>query len=90
MAKRGLAIILVLMFAMVLVGQVWAEEAEKININTATAKELVKLKRVGPKYAEKIIEYREQNPFEAPEDIMKVSGIGQKTFEVNKDVIVVE
>jgi len=49
------------------------------------------LKRIGPKYATRIIEFRETNgPFKVPEDIMKVKGIGQKTREENKDRIVVE
>lgn len=99
MVKRSFIVGVAVMFALVLAAQGWAEEAdeaakteevEKININTATAKELAKLKRIGPKYAERIIEYREQTPFEKPEDIMKVRGVGKKTFEANKDVIVVE
>ena len=70
---------------------VWAADVEKININTANAEELMKLERIGPKYAARIIEFREKNgPFKAPEDIMKVKGIGQKTWEENKDQIVVE
>lgn len=60
-----------------------------ININTADAEELVKLKGVGEKTAEKIIEYREQCPFESIEDIMNVSGIGEKKFEDIKDMICV-
>jgi len=68
-----------------------AQEIEKININTATVEELARLEKVGPKIAAKIIEYREGNgPFEKPEDIMKVKGIGEKIFEMNKDRIVVE
>ena len=64
---------------------------EKVNINTASAEELAQLKRIGPKYAARIIEFRETNgPFKLSEDIMKVKGIGQKTWEVNKDRIVVE
>lgn len=60
-----------------------------VNINTASAEELVKLKGVGEKTAEKIIEYREQTPFETVEDIMNVSGIGEKKFEDIKDMICV-
>jgi competence protein ComEA len=68
-----------------------ADEEGKININTAPADELEKLKQVGPNYAVRIIEYREKNgPFEKPEDIMNVKGIGPKTFELNKEQIVVE
>lgn len=62
----------------------------KININTATKKELVTLKNVGDKIADRIIEYRKAHPFEKPEDIMKVKGIGQKVFDANKDLIVVK
>ena len=66
------------------------EQAEGlININTADAAELMKLKGVGEKTAEKIIEYRAQSPFEKPEDIMNVKGIGEKKFEDIKDHICV-
>ncbi len=89
--KKLFTLFLTIAIVMVLAGPVWAEETEKININTATVEELVKLERVGPKYAARIIEYRETNgPFKTPEDIMKVKGIGPKTFEVNKDRITVE
>ncbi len=67
-----------------------AADGEKININTASQQELMKLKHVGEKLAEKIIEYRKDNPFQAPEDIMKVQGIGEKIFNTNKDIIVVK
>ncbi len=63
----------------------------KININTALEEELVKLKRVGPVIAGRIVEYRETHgPFQRPEDIRKVKGIGQKTWEDNRNVIAVK
>ena len=65
------------------------QTAGLININTADAAELMKLKGVGEKTAEKIIEYRAQTPFEKPEDIMNVKGIGEKKFEDIKDHICV-
>jgi comEA protein len=59
-----------------------------ININTAGADELVKLPRVGPKIAQRIIDYREKHgKFKKLEDLMKVSGIGEKTFKGFEDMI---
>ena len=52
-----------------------------ININTATAAELQTLNGVGPSTAEKIIADREASgPFNTIEDLMRVSGIGEKKF----------
>ena len=63
---------------------------QQVNINEADADTLATLKGIGKDRALKIIEYREQNgPFEKPEDIMKVKGIGQKIFEQNKDFITI-
>jgi competence protein ComEA len=90
-AKQWIAVVAALMTLIVFSGTALAEAGDKININTATADELVQLDRVGPKYAARIVEFRDQNgPFRAPEDIMLVAGIGPKTFEANKDRIVVE
>lgn len=63
---------------------------EKININTAGLTELQKIKGVGPKIAQKIIDYREENgSFKSIEEIVKVSGIGSDKFENMKDQITV-
>lgn len=60
----------------------------KVNINTADSQQLQTLTGVGPATADKIISYRESNGrFTAIEDIMKVSGIGDKTYEKLKDSI---
>ena len=89
--RRRFILQIVVLIALCMAGQALAEETVKININTASADELQNLKQVGPNYAVRIIEYREKNgPFEKPEDIMKVKGIGPKTFELNKEQIVVE
>ena len=64
--------------------------SKKININTGTKKELITFKHVGDKIADRIIEYRKIHPFEKPEDIMKVKGIGQKVFDANKQMIIVK
>ncbi len=66
-----------------------ADVGNKININTCTKEELLSLPGIGEVLAEKIIEYREKTPFKKLEDLMNVSGIGEKKFESIKDMIVV-
>ena len=62
-----------------------------ININTATAYELTALPDIGAKMAERIVEFRTQNgEFEVKEDLMRVSGIGDKTFEKIKDKVILK
>lgn len=61
-----------------------------VNINTAGADELATLPGVGPATARAIIEDRAANgPFAAPEDLMRVSGIGEKRFERMRAQVVV-
>jgi competence protein ComEA len=68
-----------------------ADDNSKININTASAEELVQLKCIGPKKAAVIVKFRESNgPFRIPEDLIKVPGIGSKTFAANSERIVVK
>jgi competence protein ComEA len=61
-----------------------------ININTADETELQKIRGVGKVIAGRIIEYRTNNGlFQSIEEIKKVKGIGDKTFEKMKDSITV-
>lgn len=61
-----------------------------ININTASSEELQTLNGVGPSTAEAIIADREENGlFATTEDLMRVSGIGDKKFAKIKDAICV-
>ena len=54
-----------------------------VNINTAGTEQLMLLPRVGPSVAARIIEFREENGgFKAPEDLLLVRGVGEKTFEL--------
>lgn len=69
-----------------------AAEAERkaglININTADKSELMKLDGIGEKRANDIINYREQSgAFASPQDIMKVNGIKQSSYDKIKDKI---
>ena len=63
---------------------------EKINLNSATESELQTLPGIGPSKAMAILEYRETNgSFKTIEDLMEISGIGEKTFEKLKEYITV-
>jgi len=89
--RQWIALFTAMAMVMIFAGSVAAEAGPTININTASVEELTQLDRVGQKYAERIVAYRTENgPFKAPEDIMLVAGIGEKTFEANKDRIVVK
>ncbi len=67
-------------------GESTQNNGEKVNLNTASAADLQKLNGIGQKKAEQIIAYREQNgQFKKIEDLMQVSGIGEKTFAALKD-----
>jgi len=89
--KFFMAVPVVILVGLISVIPATAGDVEKININTATEQELIQLHGVGSKYAANIIEYREKyGPFKTPEDLMQVSGIGQKTFEKNRETIIVE
>lgn len=81
---RLLVISLLLLFSSVVF-------SEPVNINEADAKELAdSLSGVGPKKAQAIIEYRENNgPFFTPEELVNVKGIGPKTLEKNLENIIV-
>lgn len=61
-----------------------------LNINKATKEQLMDLPSIGQVTADKIIAYRETNgAFVSIEDIKKVSGIGEATFEKFKALITV-
>lgn len=61
-----------------------------INLNTATQAQLESLPGLGPKVAERILEYRKQNgAFKKVEDLMNVKGVGEKSFLKLKPLLTV-
>ncbi len=88
--KKQISYVLLLTMTILVASTCYANATEKVNINTASVEQLMQLDRVGAKYAVRIVEYREKNgDFQKPEDIMNVKGIGKKTWEANKDRIVI-
>jgi len=63
------------------------KEIMKININTASKEELMKLTGIGEAISENILQYRETNTFNKIEDIMNVDGIGDSKFNSIKENI---
>ena len=61
-----------------------------VNINTASAAELQTLSGIGPSMAQSIIDERTKNgAFASVDDLMRVSGIGEKKLAKIKDCICV-
>jgi competence protein ComEA len=66
------------------------QSPQKIDINRAEPWLLEALSSIGEVLAQRIVDYRSQNgPFRTIEDLLKVSGIGEGTFEKIKDFITV-
>lgn len=64
--------------------------SDVVNINTATIDQLVTLDGIGEATARKIVSDRDENgPFSSPENLMRVSGIGEKKFAAIADRITV-
>jgi competence protein ComEA len=67
-----------------------SSDSKKVHINTASEEEILQLSGIGPTKAAAIIAYREEHgPFKKVEDLLNVTGIGEKTLEKIKEQIVV-
>ncbi len=82
--------ILAALFLMLTTGSfAWA--AGPVNVNTASAEELSQLGNIGPAKAAAIVAHRDENgPFRSVQELTNVSGIGERTVEMNLDRIVFE
>lgn len=69
----------------------FAQTDEGVDLNHATLQELAVLPGIGETRAKAIIAFRETNgPFASIEEVQQVKGIGPKTFEQIKGMIVTE
>ncbi|MDQ0205513.1 helix-hairpin-helix domain-containing protein [Alkalicoccobacillus murimartini] len=72
-------------------GQASGDDGPLVNLNTATEKDLETLNGIGPSKSATIIAYREEHgDFQTIEELMNVSGIGEKSFEKLKAEITVK
>lgn len=82
MKRSPLIATFILLFSL-LTGMAHAEPAA-ININTADVATLSELSGIGQSKAEAIVAYREAHgPFQAPQELANVKGIGDRTIEKN-------
>ena len=97
---RFAAVVLAALLA--LTGSLWAAEgaegsggtngpAQQIDLNKATAKELTAIPGIGEAIAQRIVDFRDkEGPFRRVEDLMKVKGIGEKSFQKIRPYVKVE
>ncbi|MCL6587704.1 MAG: helix-hairpin-helix domain-containing protein [Anoxybacillus sp.] len=63
---------------------------KQIDINHATVEDIQQIQGIGPAKAAAIIAYREEHgPFRKVEDLLNVSGIGEKSLEKMKEQIII-
>ena len=64
------------------------QEARRLDVNTASAAALERLPEVGPALAQRIVDDRRlHGPFHTPEALMRVKGIGPKTYDTLQDYV---
>jgi len=82
--------LLTLLATSMLASLAWA--AEPVNVNTASVEEIAEaLNGVGLSKAALIVEYREANgPFTHADELVNVKGIGVRTVDKNKDMILLQ
>ncbi len=82
--------LLTLLATSMLASLAWA--AEPVNVNTASVEELAEnLNGIGLSKAALIVEYREANgPFTHADELVNVKGIGVRTVDKNKDIILIQ
>ncbi len=66
------------------------EESKRVSLAHGTEEDFARLPHIGPALAKRIVSYRETHGFSRKEELLSVNGIGAKTYEELKDLIVLE
>lgn len=70
--------------------QTVAASVARIDVNRATLSELTGLPGIGPKLAQRVIDYRRANgQFKKVDDLLFVKGIGRKKLERMRDLVTI-
>ncbi len=91
MVKRNVVDLLIFVaLSMCLAMPLQAQGAGQMDLNSATVAELQDLPSVGPKTAERIVEYREKHgAFHSVDELVNVKGIGMKKLERIRSLVTV-
>ncbi len=81
----------ILLAVALMFGMLSAHAASTVDINSADAKTIAaELKGIGPKKAQAIVQYREEHGgFKSVDELINVSGIGEKTLIKIRDYVVI-
>ena len=90
-APRGLLPLLGLL-ALLVATPAWAEKkplgpGERVDLNAATAAELMRLPGVGRKKAEAIVASRDKRPFRKAEEVTRVKGLSPSWYAKVKGMV---
>ena len=88
--RRLAAAALVLLLLVGSTSTAFGGELFRVNLNKATASELTLLPGVGPKRAQSIVQFRSKKKFKRLSDLMKIKGIGPKTFKQLRPFLTLE
>lgn len=92
MNRNPLLATLILLLSLITVSAYATEDPNSpININTATAEQLVTLSGIGQSKAEAIVAYRDSHgPFQSTAELANVRGIGERTVARNAERLTIE
>ena len=71
---------------------IWAWAAQPVNVNSASAEDMAEaLKGIGMSKAAAIVDYRNANgKFKHIDELVNVKGIGIRTVDINRELILLE